>query len=251
MNISDLLAHLDNLLLTSTFSDYGPNGLQVGNLFTPIEKITVAVTADLETIEKAIQLEANVLIVHHGLFWKGMSYPIIGTLYKRIQRLIQHNIHLLAYHLPLDAHPTLGNNWKTALDLQWGNLQPFGSSFPHLGVQGSFSPLPIEVFIEQLSQYYSEPIKGKALWGPKEVSSAALVSGGAYKELTHAATCKVDCFITGNFDEPAWSIARENHIHFLAFGHTATEKVGPKALAQYLQNQFDLTTTFIDTNNPF
>ncbi len=251
MNVADLVTYLDTLLSSSTFSDYGPNGLQVGNSHAHVSKIAVGVTADLNTIELAAKHDANVLIVHHGLFWKGMPYPLTGALYKRIQQLFHHDIHLLAYHLPLDAHPTLGNNWKTALDLQWQNLKPFGSSLPYLGVQGSFPPIPIEAFIETLSYYYEAPVLGKALGGPNTISSAALISGGAYKELSHAASENIDCFITGNFDEPAWSTALENHIHFLAFGHTATEKVGPKALCEHLQNHLNITTTFINTMNPF
>lgn len=251
MNIADLLIHLNTLFSSESFSDYGPNGLQIGNPNTNIEKIAVGVTADLATIQATVNLGANVLIVHHGLFWKGMPYPITGMLYERIQFLIKHDIQLLAYHLPLDAHPTIGNNWKVAHDLQWIDPQPFGSSLPYLGVQGSFPPISIENFVEKLSNYYQSPIKAQALGGPQTISSAALISGGAYKELSQAILCKIDCFITGNFDEPAWSMALENHVHFLAFGHTATEKVGPKALADYLQTNLQVSSTFIDTGNPF
>ncbi|ADZ18890.1 MULTISPECIES: Nif3-like dinuclear metal center hexameric protein [Chlamydia] len=251
MKVADLLVYLNDLLSPESFPDYCPNGLQVGSPGSDIQKIAVGVTADLPAIRAAIEIEANVLIVHHGLFWKGMPYPITGMLYDRIQYLIKHDIQLLAYHLPLDAHPLIGNNWKVAHDLQWTNLQPFGSFLPHLGVQGSFSPTPIKLFIENLSAYYQSPIKAQALGGKEIISSAALISGGAYKELSQAILCNVDCFITGNFDEPAWSTAMENHLHFLAFGHTATEKVGPKALAHYLQTHLQIPSTFIDTDNPF
>ncbi|WP_038500546.1 Nif3-like dinuclear metal center hexameric protein [Chlamydia avium] len=252
MNVADLLTYLNDLFSPQIFSDYCPNGLQVGkDIQTPISKIAVATSADLETIQIAAESNVNVLIVHHGLFWNGMPYPITDMLYTRLQKLIENRIHLIAYHLPLDAHKTLGNNWKVALDLQWENLQSFGSSLPHLGVQGTFPPLPIEEFISILSKYYDAPIKAQALGGPESISSAAIISGGAYKELSQAIKSKVHCFITGNFDEPAWSIALENHIHFLAFGHTATEKVGPKALANYLEDQFRIPTIFIDTSNPF
>lgn len=251
MNVADLLSFLNDLLSPQLFSDYCPNGLQVGDLNSSVSKIAVAVSADLATIQEAARLKANVLVVHHGLFWKGMPYPITGMLHTRMQQLIRNHIHLFAYHLPLDAHETLGNNWKVALDLQWENLQPFGSSLPYIGVQGTFSPLPIEEFISILSKYYNTPIKAQALGGPKSISSAAILSGGAYKELPQAIKNNIPCFITGNFDEPAWSIAWENQTHFLAFGHTATEKVGPQALADYLENQLHIPTMFIDTSNPF
>lgn len=251
MNVADLLSFLNNLFSPQLFSDHCPNGLQVGDLNSSVSKIAVAVSADLATIQAAVQLKANVLVVHHGLFWKGMPYPITGMLHTRMQQLIGNRMHLFAYHLPLDAHETLGNNWKVALDLQWENLQPFGSSLPCIGVQGTFSPLPIKEFISILSQYYNTPIKAQALGGPKSISSAAILSGGAYKELSQAIKNKIPCFITGNFDEPAWSIAWENQTHFLAFGHTATEKVGPRALTDYLENQLHIPTIFIDTSNPF
>ncbi|AAX50361.1 Nif3-like dinuclear metal center hexameric protein [Chlamydia trachomatis] len=251
MNVSDLLNILNELLHPEYFSDYGPNGLQVGNAQTAIRKVVVAVTADLATIEKAIACEANVLLVHHGIFWKGMPYPITGILYQRMQRLMEGNIQLIAYHLPLDAHTTIGNNWKVARDLGWEQLESFGSSQPSLGVKGVFPEMEVHDFISQLSAYYQTPVLAKALGGKKRVSSAALISGGAYHEISEAKNQQVDCFITGNFDEPAWSLAHELAIHFLAFGHTATEKVGPKALAQYLKGAGLESVVFLDTDNPF
>lgn len=251
MIVADLLNYLDTLLSVKDFADYCPNGLQIGNLRAPVKKIAVAVTADLTTIQTAADLGANVLVAHHGLFWKGMPYPITDMLYNRIQSLICNDIQLITYHLPLDAHPTIGNNWKTALDMKWEHLKPFGSTLPQIGVQGTFPPLPIEDFIRKLSDHYATPIQAQALGGATQISSAALISGGAYKELSQAIACKVDCFITGNYDEPAWSMALENQIHFLAFGHTATEKVGPKSLSDHISSHLNLPTVFIDTSNPF
>ncbi len=253
MQIHTLIEILDNLLSTSSFNDYGPNGLQVGSSEQPVTKIGVAVSADLATIQKAIEHKVSTLIVHHGVFWKGMPYPITGILYERIRLLIQHNISLIAYHLPLDAHPTIGNNWKVALDLGWENVQPFGSYLPQLGVQGTFPSIHIEEFAQVLSSYYEAPVQAKALGGIDFISSAALISGGAYKEISTAASQHVDCFISGNFDEPAWSLSFENKINFLSFGHTITEKVGPKALTTWLNEQLpeSIPSLFIDTQNPF
>ncbi|AAF39241.1 Nif3-like dinuclear metal center hexameric protein [Chlamydia muridarum str. Nigg] len=251
MNVADLLHVLNELLYPELFNDYGPNGLQVGDAQAPVRKIAVAVTADLATIEKAIACESNVLLVHHGLFWKGMPYPITGMLYQRMQRLIENNIQLIAYHLPLDAHPEVGNNWKVAKDLGWERLESFGSTKPSLGVKGVFPEIGIHDFVSQLSSYYQAPVLAKALGGKESISSAALISGGAYKEISEAKSQEVDCFITGNFDEPAWSLAHELAINFLAFGHTATEKVGPKALTQYLKQVGCDSVVFLDTENPF
>ena len=143
MKVSDLLNILNELLHPEQFNDYGPNGLQVGDTQTLVRKIAVAVTADLATIEKAIACEANVLLVHHGLFWKGMAYPVTGMLYQRMQKLFENRIQLIAYHLPLDAHAEVGNNWRVARDLGWEQLEPFGSSQPFLGVKGVFSEIAL------------------------------------------------------------------------------------------------------------
>ncbi|MBQ8498732.1 Nif3-like dinuclear metal center hexameric protein [Chlamydia sp.] len=251
MNVSDLLNILNELLHPEFFHDYGPNGLQVGDPQALVHKIAVAVTADLATIEKAIVSEANVLIVHHGIFWKGMPYPITGVVYQRVRRLIEKNIHLIAYHLPLDAHSKIGNNWKAAQDLGWQQLEAFGSSRPSLGVKGVFPEKDIQDFIAELSSYYQTTVLAQALGGKEKVASAALISGGAYREVYEAKCQDVDCFITGNFDEPAWSLAHELAINFLAFGHTATEKVGPKALVQHLKELGICPVEFLDTENPF
>lgn len=251
IRIADLISHLNSLFSPHLFSDFCPNGLQIGLEESLVQKVAVAVTADLATINQAIEDCFDTLIVHHGIFWKGMAYPITGITYRRIQQLLTHNISLISYHLPLDAHPTIGNNWKTACDCNWEHLQPFGSGSPKLGVMGTFAPIHITDFVQQLEMYYEVPVKVQALKGPEIISSAALISGGAYKELPEAAACGVDCFITGNYDEPAWSLAEENHINFLAFGHTATEKIGPKALASYLRNTLQIPAFFLDTDNPF
>lgn len=252
MQLSDLALYLNSQLSVDLFADYCPNGLQVGNPSVSVQKIAVGVTADLSTIQKALSSGANVLIVHHGLLWNSSKTPpLVGSLFQRLQVLIQNDIQLLAYHLPLDAHETLGNNWKVAHDLQWENKQKFGSFKPQIGVQGTFSPIHIQDFIQKLTAYYGCSVKASALGGPEYISSAALTSGGAYKELNQAAQNQIDCFITGNFDEPAWSFAMENHIHFLAFGHTQTEKVGPKALCRHIQEQLQIPCEFIDTENDF
>lgn len=252
MKLSDLVTHLDELLTPSLFSDYGPNGLQIGDSSIEVEKVATAVSADLMTIKQALACQANVLIVHHGLLWNSSKIsPFTHASFRRLQLLIKYDLHLLAYHLPLDAHPVIGNNWKVARDLQWNQLQSFGSFHPQIGVQGTFNPIHIHDFIHILSSYYGCSIKAQALGGKEYISSAALTSGGAYKEVLQAANNNIDCFITGNFDEPAWSYAIENHLHFLAFGHTHTEKVGPKALSQYINNQLLIPSCFIDTENTF
>lgn len=250
ITLSQLRDYVDKILLTSLFSDYCVNGLQVQGK-KEITRLATAVSASLETIQAAIAFGANALIVHHGLFWTGDSPVIEGTKREKIQLLLQNNVSLLAYHLPLDANTQFGNNWKAAKDLGWNNLQPFGMHRnQQIGVRGEFSSMPQAAFQKQLEQYYHHA--ATCVWGgKKEISSAALISGGSYKSIPEAASAGVDCFITGNFDEPAWYQALEEKINFLALGHSATERIGPKALGEHLKEQFNLEYQFIDIHNPF
>lgn len=247
MNIKDIAYKLNSLFEIHRFDEY--NGIQVAHE-GEITKIATAVTADLATIEKAIELKVNLLLVHHGIFKKNDAPLLEGMNYYRVKKLMNHNIGLLMYHLPLDYHRILGNNWKAAQELGWRDLQPFGElNKIAYGVQGNFDTLFFEDFKKKLEDYYQHTatvVKVK-----KEISSAALISGAAYKFISQAAHMGVDAFVTGNYDEPAWSAAQEEGINFFALGHTATEKIGPKALATYIHETYAINSIFIDTINPF
>ncbi len=246
----ELEQYLSEFLKISNFKDVCPNGLQVEGK-QEILKVGTAVSANLATLEKALEEKMDALVVHHGLFWQKDEYPIVGAKKTKIELLLKHGIALFAYHIPLDAHAEVGNNWRAANDLGWDNLQPFGEYNGSLiGVRGTFSPMSIETFVTKIENYYGHGA-AKALGGKKLVSSAALISGGAYREIVQAALAGVDCFITGNYDEPAWSMAHEERINFLALGHSATERVGPRALSEHLRNQFRLSCEFLDVENPF
>lgn len=250
MDTATLCAYLENYLQVSSISDFCPNGLQVEGKGR-INQLATAVSASLATIEMAVERGAQALLVHHGIFWNRDPYPIIGIKKKKIELLIQHGIALLAYHLPLDAHQELGNNWKAAKDLGWVDLEPFGmyNKMP-LGVKGKFPEKTREHFSGEVEAYYQHPVS-LAPGGKKLVSSAALISGGAHKEITQAIDAGVDCYVTGSFDEPIWNIALEEQINFLAVGHSASEKIGVKALGDHLAIQFGLQHTFLDVFNPF
>lgn len=252
ITLNELVAYLDQYLEVSDFIDFSINGLQVEGRKT-VRSIATAVSANLETIEQAVAEGHDALIVHHGLFWNkdGDSLRIVGSKQKKLRLLLNNEISLLTYHLPLDAHYEVGNNWKAARDLGWQQLAPFGFyNNKYIGVKGTFHPIEIETFKSKIEKYYHH-FATVALKGKKLVSSAALISGAAYKELLQAAKENIDCFITGNFDEPAWSMAQEEQIHFLALGHSATETVGPKALAAKLSQQFEVACVFLDIPNPF
>ncbi len=250
IGLKQLIAHLDILLQPSLISDSCPNGLQVQGA-PGIGHIGTAVSASLETIQRAVDLGVQTLIVHHGLFWTGDNFEIVGSKREKLSLLLLNNISLLAYHLPLDLHKQYGNNWRAAQEMGWTELEPFGMyrGIP-IGVRGTFSSCSVKDFQWKLEEYYEHPATC-ALGGNQIISSAALVSGGAYKSLQEAAAADVDCFITGNFDEPAWHQAFEEKINFFAMGHSATERIGPRALGEHLQDHFQVKTTFIDVSNPF
>lgn len=240
-----LRAYLDQILQPHLFQDYCPNGLQVEGQ-EAVKHIAVAVSANLETIEKAIALKADALIVHHGLFWQKDSYAVTGVKKDKLKKLFEHGISLFAYHLPLDAHSAYGNNWKAGQDLGWKELAPFAN----IGVKGAFRPVKLEEFIKRLETYYRHPAH-VAPGGKQKIESAALISGGAYRQLGEAIQEGVDCFITGSFDEPAWHQAFEGKINFIAMGHAATEKIGPYALGDHLANTFKVKVSKLEDNNPF
>lgn len=250
ITMSNLQAYLNDLLQCEGISDYCPNGLQVEGS-RHVERIATGVTASLELIQAAISYRAHSIIVHHGLFWKGDTGVVTGAQREKIRLLLQHNISLFAYHFPLDQHQQFGNNWRAAQEMGWTDLQPFGlCNGRSIGVKGRIGPVHRDELRKYLEEYYQHPAQC-AFGGRETVSSIALISGGAHKNISEAIQEGVDCFITGTADEPNWHQAREGRINFLALGHSATERIGPRALGEHLQKQFELAHQFIDIPNPF
>ena len=250
ITLQELFLHLEQLLSPGEFSDYGPNGMQVEGK-KEVKKIAFAVSASLAAIEESVKRGADALIVHHGIFWQKDPYVVTGVKKKKLERLLISDTSLLAYHLPLDAHRQVGNNWKAALDLGMSDLEPFyllGKSY--IGVKGRFAPISVEAFQKKLETYYGHKAHA-ALGGKQEISSAAIISGGAHWQIREAIEAGVDCFITGSFDEPIWDIAHENKIHFFALGHHATERIGILALKEEVHRRFAIACEFIDLPNPF
>jgi dinuclear metal center YbgI/SA1388 family protein len=250
VTLKELCTFLEKLLLASPITDYCPNGLQIEGK-KEVGRLMTAVSANLETIQAAVDEKVDALFVHHGLFWSGDSYVIQGVKREKIDLLLKNRISLIGYHLPLDIHRELGNNWLAALEMGWENLQPFGmmNGIP-IGVKGTFSKQSRDHLQQKLESYYVHKAH-TALGGKETVQTAALVSGGAYKLIQEAINHGVDCFITGNFDEPAWHQAYEGKINFYALGHAATEKVGPRAVGEYLRKQFAIEVVFKEDRNPF
>ena len=250
ITLQDLLQYLNQLLQPELFSDVCPNGLQIEGKKT-ISRVAFAVSASLATIKQAIALKVDALVVHHGVFWDKTSCILLGSKKQKFQLLLEHKISLLAYHLPLDAHQTVGNNWKAARDLGFTNLKAFGLLGANkIGVKAQIKPTLVESFQTKLEAYY-EHIAHAALGGKKQISSVAIVSGGAHWMIEQAIQEKIDCFVTGSFDEPIWDLAYENGMHFFALGHFSTEKIGVESLKQITTKHFAIPTYFINLFNPF
>ena len=250
VQLRELIRYCDDLLEADRFRDYCPNGLQVeGN--EQVNKIVTGVTASQALIDAAIEAEADMLLVHHGYFWKGEDARVIGIKKQRIARLLESGVSLVAYHLPLDAHPVYGNNVQLAqlLDISVeGRLQE--GSDPAIGLHGRLaSPMSGKTFAKHIADKLGrDPLHVDSM--SQEISTVAWCTGAAQGYIEQAVELGVDAYITGEVSEPTVHIARETGIHFYAAGHHATERYGVKALGEHLATNFGLDVQFIDIDNP-
>ena len=250
MHRNDLVAYLDEYLDARRGEDYCPNGLQVEGT-AEIHKVLTGVSACHELFVEARRRGADAVLVHHGIFWKGMPYTLTGMRYQRVAELIRGDLNLLAYHLPLDRHPELGNNALAARALGLGSLEPFGDykGLP-VGFRGRFAePVEAEELVRRCLTFYDqEPLA--FLNGPERVSTVGIISGAAQGELYNAIDLGLDAFLTGEVSEWVMNISRESGIHYLACGHYATERCGIRALGEHLVERFGLQVEFVDIPNP-
>ena len=238
------------LLQPHLFKDYGPNGLQVEGK-AEIRRVVSGVTASRALIEAAIAAQADAIFVHHGLFWRGQDGRVTGWMKQRLQLLLAHDINLFAYHLPLDAHPELGNNAQLALRL---GVQPYADERGRFGEQslgfmgerpmGSVSALAAEV---QASLGRPVTLVGEA---ERLVSRVALCTGGAQSYFEAAIAAGADVFVTGEISEPQAHYARESGVAYIACGHHASERYGVAAVGAHVAAQLGLEHLFIDIDNP-
>lgn len=250
MQLSKLLQELDSLLAPHKVKDFSPNGLQVEGKDT-VSKIITGVTASQALIDAAIEKNADAILVHHGYFWKGEAYPITGMKKRRIGALIKNDISLIGYHLPIDVHPTLGNNAKLAelLDIEYeAGLDPY--SEPSIAVKGRLkTPLSAEEFADKIERVLNRKPLVESVRG-KNIETIAWCTGGGQVYIDLAASQGIDAFLTGEASEQTIHSAREQNIDFFAAGHHATERYGVKAVGEYLAEKFDLDVEFIDIDNP-
>lgn len=248
--LSEILAAANGLLQPERFQDYCPNGLQVEGRDS-VSLLVSGVTASLALVDAAIEAGADALLVHHGYFWRGEDPCIVGMKGRRLRRLLQHDISLLAYHLPLDAHPQLGNNAQLAkqlgIDIK-GGLQP-ELEFP-VGNHGELAEATsAQEFARHVSQVLGREVLLEAV-GDKAIKRIAWCTGGAQSCLSQAAGLGVDCFLTGEVSEQTIHEARERGLHFIAAGHHATERYGAPAVAGALAERLGIEHRFIDIDNP-
>jgi dinuclear metal center YbgI/SA1388 family protein len=245
-----LAAYLDELLEAGKGRDYGPNGLQVEGK-PEIRKVVTGVSACLELFVRAREAGADAVLVHHGLFWEGLPRTLTGFQYRRVAELIRSEINLLAYHLPLDRHPELGNNAVAAALFGLEKILPFAlqDGLP-IGFSGTFKePVSPESLLARCGEIYAqEPLA--FLGGPAAIRTLGIVSGGGQRDLYAAISQGLDAFITGESTEWVMNVAREAGIHYLAAGHYATERLGVRALGEHLRERFGLDVEFIDVPNP-
>lgn len=243
-----LVQAFDSLLQPAAFKDYGPNGLQVEGR-REVRRIVSGVTASLALIEAAIETEADTIFVHHGLFWRGQDGRVTGWMKQRLSRLLAHDINLIAYHLPLDAHPTLGNNAQLARVL--GITLEDGARFGEqsLGFMGQCSEQSAQALAAHVEQVLGRSV---TLVAPSQhpVRRIALCTGGAQSYFEAAIAAGADAFITGEISEPQAHYARECGVAYLACGHHASERYGAPAVAAQVASALGLEHRFIDIHNP-
>lgn len=240
----EIVAYADQLLDVGSFSDYGPQGLQVVGA-EEVTTLACGVSASRELFERAAALGAQLVLVHHGLFWDNEPRVVDARMKGRLKALFDADITLAAYHLPLDAHPEIGNNALLARELGVEVERPFD-----VGVGGS---LPEPISADDLVARVRERLGREPLvfaYGPAEVRRVAIVSGAGASRLPRAAAEGYDLFLTGEPAEPTMMTARELGVHFVAAGHYATERLGVQALAQRLAERFGLDWHFIELSNP-
>jgi len=265
MDRGEFVGQLNSELAPEKFKDYCPNGLQVEGRST-VRSVVSGVTASLALIERAVALQADTVLVHHGLFWRGQDGTVTGWMRKRLGLLLQHDINLLAYHLPLDAHPLWGNNVQLGARLGLSVAGRFGEQ--QLGVWGRPDPVALNAAngvqtsptgglqfdgIESLLAHVSERLGRQAVVvegcaGPLE--RIAWCTGGAQGYFEDAIAAGAQAFITGEISEPQAHYARECGVSYIACGHHASERYGVAALGEAMAARHGLSHVFVDIDNP-
>lgn len=252
MSISrnELLAWLNTTLMPEKFKDYAPNGLQVEGR-EQISRVMTGVTASQALLDAAVEWGADAVLVHHGYFWKGENPCITGMKQRRLKTLLLNDINLLGYHLPLDAHPTLGNNAVLAARLGITITDGLEPGNPQsIGVIGELAEsISLDAFAQRVNKALGRaPLTVDG--GEREIKRIGLCTGGAQGYIDKAIDLGLDAYLSGEISEPTVHSARENAIHYIAAGHHATERYGVQAVGEALAEQFSIEHRFMDIDNP-
>lgn len=247
MKREELVNYLEGLLQPAKFRDYCPNGLQVEGR-AEVTRVVAGVTASQALLDAAVARRADAVLVHHGYFWKGEDGRVTGIRRQRLKTLLEHDINLFAYHLPLDAHPELGNNAQLASRLSWQADGRFGEQdiawLGQVGAQTTAGELAAQI---ALGLARTPLLIGDA---QRPIRRLGWCSGGAQGYFEQAIALGVDAFISGEISEQTVHLARESGVAYLACGHHATERYGVAALAAHLSAQCGIDCEFVDVDNP-
>lgn len=248
-SLLEIESYCNSLLQPAAFDDYCPNGLQLDGGVNEIRRLVSGVTACQGLIDAALERGADLMLVHHGYFWKGEALPLTGIKGRRIRALMQGGISLMAYHLPLDAHLEVGNNRRLGEQLGFSSLQPL--------VEGDgllwWSELQVPESVDQLADRITSALGRRPLHiagGPDPIGRIGWCTGAAQGYIEQAAAAGLDAFLSGEISEQTVHLARELGIHYYAAGHHATERFGVQALGERLSEQFGLEHRYIDIDNP-
>jgi len=249
MRRDELTSYLDEYLEVGAFSDYCPNGLQVEGR-PEVQKVALGVTASVACIQGALELGADALIVHHGIIWKGVNPTYRGGYRERVRLLLANDLNLYGFHLPLDAHPEVGNNVSLARKLDLTDCEPFGEyNGRDIGMVARAGGISLEQLVERVrAKLGREPIAVDG--GPERIERVGIITGGAQREFQQAIELGLDAYITGEASELNCHQAREEGVHFIAAGHHATETGGVQSLGAHLVERFGLEARFVDVPNP-
>lgn len=249
VSLDELTAWLDEYLAAQDGADWCPNGLQVAGR-PAVRRVVAGVSASVALLDAAIERGADAVLVHHGLLWHAVTQRVVGSQRQRLKRLLENDISLLAYHLPLDRHPEVGTAATVARGLGWRDLEPFGDHRGRpTGVSGRVDD---ETLAQQVARIRAtlgrEPLAFDG--GRAHIRRAAVVTGDAFDEFQRAVAAGCDLFLTGEPKERAMDLAREEGVHFVAAGHYHTEAPGVRALTARLAERFGLEAEFVDLPNP-
>lgn len=249
VKLNEIVKYCDGYLNNNKFLDYCSNGLQIEGKEN-VTKVALGVSACAELFDKAIERNADLILVHHGIFW-GDNCSLVGVLGDRVRKLMKNDVSLMAYHLPLDAHPVVGNNAVMAELLRLQDRRSFCEyKGNNIGIRGKINPEKFDFFREKVEKSLG-PIKAFVNGFQGDVQKVGIVSGGASKDVEGAFLEGLDTYITGEIGEPTKAFCEEAGINYISLGHYNSERWGVKALGDHMNDIFGLEVEFIDTHNPY